>query len=297
VTHQPQATGRIQSTDTLREALVATAQALKGAAIETAAMDARFLLQGVLQLDPTVLIRDPVQLVGAKCDELNVAIERRLRQEPVSRIIGRRDFYGRSFVVTPDVLDPRADTETLVDLVLDTLKSHADPAGELTIVDAGVGSGAIIATLLSELPGACGIATDVSAGALDVARRNAAALGISDRLSLVQTRGINGVSAPFDILVSNPPYIRSGDIEMLARDVAAYDPRIALDGGSDGLTIYRELASDISAISRHCWLFFEVGAGQAADVEQIFALAGAVPRYRRKDLGGHVRAVALEIHR
>jgi release factor glutamine methyltransferase len=287
----------LQSCDGLRLTLAAVTQALTSAGIASAATDARYLVQGILQIDAAALIRDPDRPIGAKRAALAEAVERRMRHEPVSRILGNRGFYGRTFRVTPDVLDPRPDTEVLIDLVLDIVRREGRVADPLTIADIGTGSGAIIATLLAELPHARGIATDVSAPALAVARENAARLGVLDRLTLVETRGVVGIWDQIDVIVSNPPYIPSDDIAALEVDVRGYDPHLALDGGTDGFQIYREIASDISKFKDLLWVVVEVGAGQAPDVERIFAVANCVARHRQVDLGGHIRAVALQIHR
>jgi release factor glutamine methyltransferase len=259
-------------------------------------MDARFLLQGLLKCDPADLIRDPGAAIGDHYRALLDAVDRRVRREPVSRILGVREFYGRAFHVTPNVLDPRSDTECLVELVLDIVKSGNRLTAPLTIADIGTGSGAIIITLLAEIPFAHGIATDISPEALAVAKDNAAALGVLDRLTLVETRGLQGIRNRIDVVVSNPPYIPTSQIAALDVDVRDYDPHLALDGGPDGLQVYREIANEISSFSHPCWVAVEVGAGQADDVEAIFSGSGGAPRYRRADLGGHIRAVALQIH-
>jgi release factor glutamine methyltransferase len=295
----------IDSEQTVRQALAVMTDAFKDAGLASASADARFLLQGVLQLDAADVFRDPEKTVGDKAHVLTGALQRRLRHEPVSRILGTREFYGRQFLVTPAVLDPRPETECLIDLVLDIVRSEKELSGPLIIADIGTGSGAIIATLLAELPHAQGIATDISPEALDVARANSARLGVLDRLTLLTTRGLTGVNVAANVIVSNPPYIASAHIPALDIDVRDYDPHLALDGGADGLDIYREIARDISKISGSCWIFLEIGAGQADDVEAIFVGAGAIARRRSMDLGGHIRAlafsvaspVALKIHR
>lgn len=287
----------ISQTDTVRKALAVMTAALVAAGIESAATDARLLLQGVLGVDAAALIRDPDRLVGKKAELLDGAVARRLAHEPVSRILGTRGFYGREFLVTPDVLDPRADTETLVDAVLETIRARGRLADRLTIAEIGTGSGAIIITLLVELPNARGVATDVSEAALSVAAANAQRLGVHDRLTLVKTSGLKGVDFSPDFVVSNPPYIPAGSIAALDPDVRNYDPRLALDGGPDGLAVYREIARDIKGLTRTLSVWLEIGAGQADEVEAIFVAEGAAVGPRRTDLGGHVRVVVLEIHR
>ena len=207
-----------------------------------------------------------------------------------------REFYGRNFVITPDVLDPRADTETVIDLALDIIKSKGWAKKALSIADIGTGSGILIATLLAELPNARGIATDVSPAALAIARQNAERLGVAERVTFVATRGLEGCVGPLDLIVSNPPYIATDKIAALEPDVRDYDPMIALDGGPDGLRVYREIAEDIVKLQHSSCVVVEVGAGQAADVKNVFSSVGWSLLGERNDLGGHARAVALEIH-
>lgn len=292
---RPVAVPLFDAKDTLSDVTRRIALAFDAAGIVDAGIDARFLVQGVLDLDAVALLRDGATPVGARADDLTRAVARRLAHEPVARILGRRDFYGRTFRVTPAVLDPRPDTETLVDLVLDIVRADRRLSRAVTIADIGVGSGAIIATLLAELPHARGIGTDVSAAALAVARQNGDALGVGARLDLIETDCLSGISAAIDIVVSNPPYIPTQDISALREDVKAFDPRLALDGGPDGLHIYRSIAAQALSRPSVGWLCLEVGATQHAEVEALFEGAGAVARMQRTDLGGHIRAVALEI--
>jgi release factor glutamine methyltransferase len=217
----------------------------------------------------------------------------------VSRILGTRGFYGRDFEITPDVLDPRPETETLIDVMLDIVAEEGWHDRPVRICDIGTGSGAIIVTLLAELPGAHGVATDISAAALLVAHKNAHRHGVNHRLGLIHGRTLQGVTGPFDLVVSNPPYIPGAEIARLDPGVRAYDPVMALDGGPDGLAVYREIASEIRRFQPPPWLVLEVGAGQATDVAALFASKNpdSIPisiRYR-KDLGGHTRCVALRI--
>lgn len=287
----------ILPTTSLRAAMSAIASALRAAGIDNAEKDARYLVQGILGLDATALVRDPDLPVGDFAAILEAAARRRIAHEPVSRILGSREFYGRLFKVTPDVLDPRADTEALVELVLDIVRGDQALQGEITIADIGVGSGAILVTLLAELPKARGIAIDVSEAALVVAADNALTHGVADRMTTVATRGLQGITQPLDIIVSNPPYIVSSDIAGLDASVRQFDPHLALDGGPDGLQIYREIASDIRLLSQNCWVALEFGSGQLLDVQGIFSALNVRNTLTRADLGGHIRVVALEIHR
>lgn len=166
--------------------------------IESAQRDARVLLQGVLGIDGAALLTKPEQLLGDAAERIGDAVRRRLAHEPVSRILGVREFYGREFIVTPDVLDPRPDTETVVDLALEIVRSNGLESEALRIADIGTGSGILIATLLAELPNARGVATDVSVAALAVAQRNAKLLSVAERASFVATHGLGGCAGPFD---------------------------------------------------------------------------------------------------
>lgn len=277
-------------------ALAEMTRAFAAQGIESAPRDARVLLQGLLGIDGAALLTKPEQFLGDAAERIGDAVRRRLAHEPVSRILGVREFYGRDFVVTPEVLDPRPDTETIVDLALEIVRSNGLDAEALHIADIGTGSGILIATLLAELPNARGVATDVSAAALAVAQRNAARFGVAERASFVATHGLDGCAGPFDLIVSNPPYIVTGEILALEPEVRDYDPQLALDGGPDGLSVYREIAKVARNPLRPLRLVLEIGAGQASDVTNIFCAAGWQALAQRKDLGGHVRAVAVEIH-
>jgi release factor glutamine methyltransferase len=277
-------------------ALVQMTRAFAEAGLDSAPRDARALLQGLLGIDGTALLTKPEQRLGNVAERIDDAVRRRLAREPVSRILGVRAFYGREFIVTPDVLDPRPDTETVVELTLEIIKSAGLDDKALRIADIGTGSGILIVTLLAELPRASGVATDVSAAALDVAKRNAERLGVASRATFVATRGLDGCGGPFDLIVSNPPYIPKAEIPGLEPEVRAYDPMLALDGGADGLNIYREIAKEAADGEISKRLIVEIGAGQAIDVEHIFGASKWRLAATKSDLGGHVRAVALERH-
>lgn len=281
---------------TIRATLAEMTGAFAAQGIDSAPRDARRLLQGLLGVDGAALLTRPEQRLGDAAERVGDAVRRRLAHEPVSRILGSREFYGREFLITPDVLDPRPDTETVVDLALEIVRSNGLLSEALHIADIGTGSGILIATLLAELPKARGVATDISTAALAVAHRNAERLGVSSRADFVATHGLDGCAGPFDLVVSNPPYIVRGDIPGLEPEVRDYDPHLALDGGMDGLDVYHEIAKIARNPLRPLRLVMEVGADQASDVKYIFSAAGWRPLGTKKDLGGHVRAVAMEIH-
>ena len=191
--------------------------------------------------------------------------------------------------MTADVLDPRADTETIIELAL----QQRFPAAA-RLLDLGSGSGALICTLLAERPAATGVAVDLSAAALDVTRHNAEVLGVAGRLQTFQGSWFDPVVGEFDLIVSNPPYIPSAEIAGLEPDVRNHDPLLALDGGSDGLDCYRAIAGGVAAHLRpEGVVLVEIGAGQADDVVGIFTHAGFRLAGKRADLGGHVRALAF----
>lgn len=285
------------SEQTVGEALTLMARAFAAAGIESAKRDARFLLQGLLGLEGAQFLTSPDRRLGSAAGQIGAAMRRRLAHEPVSRILGMREFFGRAFAVTPDVLDPRPDSETVIELALDILRAEKLVNRPARIGDIGTGSGILIATLLKELPLARGVATDVSPAALAVARRNAGRLGVEGRVTFIATSGLDGCEGPFDLVVSNPPYIPTVHIPELDPGVRLYDPHIALDGGPDGLEVYRCIARSLAALRHGAKrLVLEVGADQASEVEDVFCRHGWHRAGRRADLGGHIRAVALKIH-
>jgi release factor glutamine methyltransferase len=258
---------------------------------ETPSLDARLLLQHATGLSHAALIADPERVVEVDVVATFEALtKRRAAFEPVSRILGTREFYGRSFCVTPAVLDPRADTEVLIDVCLAKL----DRTQPQRVLDLGTGSGCIAVTLLAERPLATGVAVDVSVAALAIAQENATSFGVSPRLSFVQGHWFSSVEGGFDLIVSNPPYIETETIAGLDVEVKDHDPHLALDGGVDGLDCYRAIASGACAhLNRSGRVIVEIGAGQAAGVTAIFSQSGFVLAEQRLDLGGHVRVLAF----
>ena len=228
--------------------------------------------------------------LGASAERVESFARRREAGEPLSRIEGRRAFWRYEFAITPDVLDPRADTETLVEAALAALQPRRGDA--LRVLDFGVGSGAILAALLGEWPNASGLGVDASSAASAVARRNLDALGLGARAQVRVGRWAEGIAGRFDVIVSNPPYIPSGDIAGLGREVREHDPLLALDGGRDGLDAYRALAPEIARLLAPQGRFFlEIGAGQGDDVAALLAGAGLAVTQRRRDLGGIERVL------
>jgi release factor glutamine methyltransferase len=279
--------------ETITQHLSDARKVLIAADVAGSALDARLLLQAACELSHEEIIAEPDRIISATQSAVfQNFITRRLGHEPVSRILGLREFYGREFVVTPAVLDPRADTETVIDLIRG-LVAPAQAGGKL--LDIGTGSGAIIITLLAELATLQGVAVDISLDALQVAKKNALRHGVSGRLQFQHGSWFEGVAGRFNLIVSNPPYIPHAEIAMLETDVKDYDPHLALDGGGDGLYAYRALASgaaDYLAVGG--FIVVEIGAGQASDVTEIFARHLFKLHSQKKDLGGHVRALAFQ---
>ncbi len=273
----------------LQQLLGEAVQKLALAGCETPQLDARLLLQAATGLSREEMILAPSRPVEPEAARTFRAFTaRRAQREPVSRILGEREFYGRSFHVTPDVLDPRPDTETLIEAALALMPETA------RVLDLGTGSGAIAVTLLAERPDASGTATDLSPGALAVALANAERNGVLPRLTLLQGNWFSPVTGQFDIIVSNPPYIRNGDVAGLSPDVRNFDPRLALVGGMDGLDPYRVIASGAADhLAGNGHVLVEIGAGQADDVAAIFAAEGFRQAGDHRDLGGHLRCLAF----
>ena len=277
--------------DTRRGLLRQASERLAAGGIETAALDARLLFQAASGLRHEDIVAEPDLIVPSDvAARFSVLTQRRCKFEPVSRILGNREFYGRSFRVTPDVLDPRADTETLIGAALGLVKGK----GRLRILDLGTGSGAIAVTLLAELPEATAVASDLSATALQVAKGNAEALGVASRASFVQANWFEEIGGKFDLIVSNPPYIPLGDIAGLAPDVREFDPPRALDGGPDGLEAYRRLANGAGGhLAPKGHIILEIGAGQENAVNELFKGQGFDRESRHFDLSGHVRCLVF----
>ena len=241
---------------------------LEAAGIESPELDARLLLGEVLQLDLTGLIAAAARTLNAdEAMRLESFIQRRLAGEPVARILGHKEFWGLPLALSPATLVPRPDTETIVEAALDLMKQDGRSNDALRIADIGTGSGAILLALLSELPNAQGIGTDINSEALRTAARNAAALGLSERARFIECNYADALHGPLDLIVSNPPYIPSAEIATLSVEVREHDPLLALDGGADGLGPYRLFASALPPLlAPGGVIVFEIGAGQGPDV-------------------------------
>jgi release factor glutamine methyltransferase len=263
---------------------------LEAAGIEEAAAEARFIMMEAARLDAAGLLaacRDPVS--GEVRDRAEAMAARRTAREPLSHILGHQPFWTLDLRVTPDVLTPRADTETLVRAAL-----GAAPSGPFRVLDIGTGSGAIVLALLSERPGATGVATDISPAALAVARANAQAHGLEGRAEFVQTSWADGVEGAFDLVVSNPPYIASAVIAGLDAEVRDHEPHLALDGGPDGLGPYPHLFREARRLlGPRGTGVFEIGFDQGEAALELARAAGAERAELRRDFGGRDRAVVF----
>ncbi len=275
------------------EAVRLLAQSFRLAGVESPEADARALIGHALRLTRAQLVSQSGRPLEAReTAALSMLAARRLNREPASRILGRKEFWSLTLQISPDVLDPRPDTETIVEDALDFVARGGRRMETLRILDIGTGSGALLLALLSELPNATGTGTDISPAALEIARANAQNNGLAARCAFVACHIADGVQGPFDLVVSNPPYIAHGAIPALEPEVRAYDPSIALDGGADGLDAYRAIAGEARRLlARGGHLFVELGAGQEASVRALFTNAGLSVRAARADLGGTARSL------
>lgn len=260
-----------------------------------AALEARLIVEqatGTTRADVIVDAGRPV--VAADAARALSMLARRLAGEPVHRIFGAREFHGLRFALSPGTLEPRPDTEALVDLALPFVRAAADRRGKCLILDLGTGTGAVALALLVQEPRATATATDISPDALATAAANADMSGMGSRFRAVQSNWFDAVDGRFDLIVSNPPYIATKDIASLAREVRDHDPLAALDGGADGLDAYRAIAAGSAGhLAEDGVVAVEIGIGQAPTVEAIFAGCGLQPTARADDFGGVLRALAF----
>jgi release factor glutamine methyltransferase len=264
---------------------------LQAAGLNGPVIDARLLVEAAADATRVDIVTDPHRLLTPEQEAtLDSYLSRREHREPVSHILGRKGFWKIMLNVTSDVLTPRPDTETVVEFSLREFPEHA----AWSILDLGIGSGAILLALLAERPAARGLGIDISEDALAVARDNAAALGLAGRIALLRSDWTAGLGENlFDLVVSNPPYIANHVIETLEPEVRDHEPRIALEGGPDGLDHYRVLAPEILRVLKPGGRFaVEIGYDQKAEVEALFRAAGAQGVQTIRDLSDRDRVVA-----
>ncbi len=286
-------------------------QVLEKVGVLTPELDARLLISHALGLRGAAFFLEPDRLLSEhELSEIAQRLARRMAGEPISRIVGERGFWKHEFRLSPDVLDPRPDSETLIEAALELLgaRGHSPEKqhDKLSFLDLGTGSGALLISLLLEFPQATGVGIDISAKALEVAVANAERLGCGDRVGFEAQNWLDGMgekgAGGFDLVICNPPYIRHDDIEGLAPDVALFDPHGALDGGPDGLDPYREIIPQlISVLNPDGIVIFEIGEGQHMEITALLEEAGfdgvGASNGQFKDLAGHIRALAASPYR
>jgi release factor glutamine methyltransferase len=267
------------------------AAALAAAGVENPRLEARLLLRHVLGVSMETLIGYPERGVGEHDRAvLRPLVARRAAREPLAYVLGEREFWSLPFRLTPATLVPRPDSETLIEAALTRIEDLTRP---LRILDLGTGSGCLLLALLSELPAAWGVGIDLSAAALDAARGNARLLGLDDRASWVCGNWSDAICASFDVVVSNPPYVAKGDLSRLAPEVAAFEPRLALDGGEDGLDCLRALIPALHRLaSADSVVLIEIGGDQAASASALLFDHGLQDVEVIADLSGTPRCLA-----
>lgn len=286
--------------DSVGATLISIRDRLRTAGIASAQLDARLIVQHATQLSHERLIAEAQRAITqSESRSIESMALRRAAHEPVSRLLGEREFYSRMFRISPHTFDPRPDTETLVETVLKIVRRTSSSGRGWRIGELGAGSGAIIVTLLAELPEATGMAGDMSSDALTIAGENALRHKVAERVDLVCGSWFEGFTGSFDMIVSNPPYIAEQDMAALAPEVRLYDPATALHGGSDGLGAYRQIAKNVGRylrISGYCCV--EIGSGQEEKVADIMLEGGLrlpceVPQFS-PDLCGITRVLTFE---
>ncbi|MFZ5792718.1 MAG: peptide chain release factor N(5)-glutamine methyltransferase [Pseudomonadota bacterium] len=275
---------------TVCDLIAAGAERLGAAGIESGRREARLLLAAAMGLRWEDLTGGAERAVtGEAADRFDRFVARRAAREPVSRILGAREFWSLDFMLSPATLDPRPDSEALVEAALEEIEDRDAP---LSILDLGCGTGCLLLALLAELPRARGLGVDLAPAAVATAAANAQALGFGARARFLVADWDAGIAGRFDVVVSNPPYIPSGEIDALAPEVARHDPRLALDGGTDGLAAHRALARVLPRrLAAAGIAVIEHGDGQGPAAERIYATAGLVICKRRADLGGRRRCL------
>ncbi|AIL12948.1 hypothetical protein IM40_04615 [Candidatus Paracaedimonas acanthamoebae] len=273
---------------TIRDVLLEAQKKLEQAGIVNSYQEARFLLMYALNFSLEKIIVSPhKKLTTKQIEKYESWVLRRSSYEPLSKIREEKEFWSLPFIVKAETLDPRPDSETLIEAVLKTYSSR-----EMTfnILDLGVGTGCLIITLLHEYPYSLGVGIDKSASALEVAQLNLKRFKLQDRLRLINTSWGEGVEEEFDIIISNPPYIAEKERQVLSPEVIHYDPEVALFGGEDGLEAYRSLAPHVFRLLKFSGrLFLEIGQGQEKAVEKIFKESGFIIHEWIPDLAGIIR--------
>lgn len=285
------------SSVTLADALTHARHRLSEGGIEDAAREARLLVGGLLGLAPAALISQGARALTAEEEVLiEGALARRLDREPVYRILGQRPFFGLVLSLSPDTLEPRPDTEILVERLIPIAREVVATKGKCQLLDLGTGTGAICLALIDAVAGVHGTGTDISAGALETAGTNAQLNGLSDRFETLESDWFSAVGGRFDIIVSNPPYIRSTVVDGLAEEVRRFDPRRALDGGEDGLDAYYKIAEGaLPHLQEGGAVAFEIGFDQKEAVTNLMVGKGFRLIEAASDLGGNDRVLVFAV--
>lgn len=269
------------------------------AGIETASLDARLLVQYVCDIDHSQVIKTPERILSSNENEKLIEFtKRRLQGEPIARIFGKSEFWSLDFALSMDTLVPRPETETLIEQTIEFLDERREE--KLRLIDIGTGSGCILLSLLTELPFAFGVGLDKNLNALWTARRNASSLRLNDRCDFVNADWLGAIAVQFDVIVSNPPYIRRKDIKSLPREVSLFDPHLALDGGEDGLDAYRIIFQQASELlAPKGILVVEFGDGQANDLIAVLNQSPLGERVDRSvirlDIAGRERTLGIQV--
>lgn len=281
----------------VRDYIKPAVERLTAAGIESARLDARLLLAASLDRPSnSVFSHDEISPSAEQESRFDDLIERRANREPVSRILGKREFWSLDFDLGPDTLDPRPDSETLVEAVLEL---YPDRDQEISVLDLGTGTGCLLLAILSEYPNAAGTGVDLNEGAIRLAEQNARSCGLETRARFFTSSWFENVSGKFDLIISNPPYIPASDIPGLEAEVRLFDPALALDGGADGLTAYRAILKDLPKHLETGGNFvFEHGAGQENDIIALLEAIGVTLVKLHKDLSNLTRCVSgsMEMH-
>ncbi|MET3589707.1 release factor glutamine methyltransferase [Bartonella silvatica] len=278
---------------TLNEILFKTREKLRAQGVSEAHLDAKVLVEWITNTNTLARITQPDMCLSLEqVAQLERAIQRRLNGEPVYRIIGKREFYGISFTLSQDTLEPRSDTETLVDLVLPLLKKQSEKSEKITLLDMGTGSGAIAIAILKQISQSYAIAVDISEDALKTATKNAENAGVMNRFTPLLSDWFDSVAGQFNLIISNPPYIPETDIKNLAKEVRLHDPLRALIGGKDGLHFHRKLAHDApNYLKEKSYVAVEIGYSQEKEVCNLFEKNSFQCLEIRNDLNGIPRAI------
>lgn len=276
----------------IKELIQISKERLKKRGVKNPSLDINILLSSVLKIDTkNLVLHFDKNLSPTQTQKFNNLLERRLNREPISHLIGKRGFWDFEFIVDKNTLDPRPDSETLIEAVLKTHQKNE----ELNILDLGTGSGCLILTLLKLFPNATGTGIDISPKALKIAKQNAENLDVQNRVKLLKNNWNDGITKIFDVIISNPPYIPTKQITSLQKEVQDFEPHLALDGGDDGLNCYRYIAQNISQnLTQNGHIFLEIGQNQENDIIKIFQKNNFKLKFMKKDLGGIVRILCFK---